>query len=381
MRRGAITTRRKAIAGLALLLAVSVTGGEQPAAAAAAAADGGCSSSVPYRSGTQGYHTFRIPAVIRIGKRTVLAFAEGRRNSAADQGDIDTVLKRSSDGGCTWGRLQVVASGHGNTFGNPTPVADPRSGRIALLLCRTVGDGYADLDRNRQVYVTSSTDGGATWARPRDITSRVKPANWTWYATGPGHAIALRHGPFAGRLLAPANHMATTAAGEVYGAHSLYSDDGGTTWRIGYIQQDPSEWINLNENSLAELPDGRVYINARDEGGFSDATRADGYSLDGGLTVQGFSPQEDLPGPVVQGAVLQTGGGALLYSAPADPVRRARMAVRVSQDGGISWATAWTVSQRPAGYSDLVELEGGRVGLLYETGATSPYETITFARR
>jgi sialidase-1 len=57
------------------------------------------------------------------------------------------------------------------------------------------------------------------------------------------------------------------------------------------------------------------------------------------------------------------------------------MAVRVSQDGGISWTTGWTVSQRPAGYSDLVELEEGRVGLLYETGATSPYETITFARR
>jgi sialidase-1 len=55
--------------------------------------------------------------------------------------------------------------------------------------------------------------------------------------------------------------------------------------------------------------------------------------------------------------------------------------VRVSQDGGISWTTGWTVSQRPAGYSDLVELEGGRVGLLYETGTTSPYETITFARR
>jgi sialidase-1 len=381
MRRGAITTRRTAIAGLALLLAGSATGWEQPAAAGSPVPDGGCSSSVPFRSGTHGYHTFRIPAVIRIGKRTVLAFAEGRRNSAADQGDIDTVLRRSSDGGCTWGPLQVVASGRGNTLGNPTPVADPRTGRIALLLCRTVGDGYVNLARNRQVYVTSSTDGGATWARPRDITSQVKPANWSWYATGPGHAIALRHGPYAGRLLAPANHMATTATGEVYGAHSLYSDDGGTTWRIGYIQQDPSEWINLNENSLAELPDGRVYINARDEGGFSDATRADGYSWDGGLTVQGLLPQNGLMGAVVQGAVLQTSGGALLYSAPADPVRRARMAVRVSQDGGISWTTGWTVSQRPAGYSDLVELEGGRVGLLYETGETSPYETITFARR
>jgi sialidase-1 len=346
-----------------------------PAAVAAEdVPDGGCADSVPFRSGTQGYHTFRIPAALRIGKRTVLAFAEGRRRSAADDGDIDTVLKRSSDGGCTWGRLQVVAAGRGKTFGNPTPVADPRTGRVVLLLCRGAGD-------TRQVYVSTSTNGGTSWSRPREITAAVKPANWRWYATGPGHAIALRHGRYAGRLLVPANHTAAVGGEVLYGAHSLYSDDGGTTWHLGYVQRIPGEWINLNESSMAELPDGRVYINARDEGGFSEATRADAYSLDGGRTVRGtFQPQEDIEGPVVQGSVLQVAGGSLLYSGPADPDRRALMTVRASEDGGSTWRTAWTVSRRLAGYSDLVELEGGLVGLLYETGTSSPYESIVFAR-
>ena len=376
MRHGPLNAKRTAaIAGLAILLA-GPAGWEVPARAAAAAAvpDPGCSSSVPFRSGTQGYHTFRIPAALRIGKRTVLAFAEGRRRSAADDGDIDTVLKRSSDGGCTWGRLQVVAAGRGKTFGNPTPVADPRTGRVVLLLCRGAGD-------TRQVYVTTSANGGASWSRPHEITSAVKPANWRWYATGPGHAIALRHGRYAGRLLVPANHTAAVGGEQLYGAHSLYSDNGGTTWHIGYVQQIPGDWINLNENSMAELPDGRVYINARDEGGFSEATRADAYSFDGGRTVRGtFQPQEDIEGPVVQGSVLQVNGGSLLYSGPADPARRALMTVRASEDGGSTWRPVWTVSRRPAGYSDLVELEGGLVGLLYETGASSPYESIVFAR-
>jgi sialidase-1 len=56
------------------------------------------------------------------------------------------------------------------------------------------------------------------------------------------------------------------------------------------------------------------------------------------------------------------------------------MAVRVSRDGGRTWTAGRTVSTRPAGYSDLLRLGGRTVGLFYETGVGSPYETITFTR-
>jgi sialidase-1 len=161
---------------------------------------------VPFRSGTAGYDTFRIPAVLMAERGTLLAFAEGRKDSAADYGDIDTVLRRSSDGGCTWDALQVVADGAGDTLGNPTPVLDPRTGLVSLLLCRTTGRS-----QNRRVYVLHSADDGADWTQPREITSSVKRPDWRWYATGPGHAIALRRGPHPGRLLAPGNHSAQRA--------------------------------------------------------------------------------------------------------------------------------------------------------------------------
>ena len=55
-----------------------------------------------YVAGQDGYHTFRIPSVILTTKGTLLAFAEARRAGRSDAGDIDLVVKRSTDGGATW---------------------------------------------------------------------------------------------------------------------------------------------------------------------------------------------------------------------------------------------------------------------------------------
>ncbi|MET9515634.1 sialidase family protein [Streptomyces sp. NPDC002994] len=345
---------------------------------------------MPYRSGASGYHTFRIPAALQVPGGALLAFAEGRRDSAADNGDIDLVLRRSLDGGCTWQPLQLVADAGKDTVGNPVPVIDPRSGDIVLVTCRTIGgatkrqvtSGRAAASV-RRVYVQRSTDGGRTWSPQRDITESVKPSDWRWYAVGPGHAVALRHGRHRGRLLVPANHSAGTTGRS--GGHSLYSDDGGHTWRVGYVSRSVGGPLALNESTLAELPDGTVYINARDHDRTAEGTRADAYSADGGLSLAvPFRPQPQLTGPTVQGSVLQVSGrpwrGPLLYSGPSDPGERLRMQVRASDDGGRSWRPVRSVSDDRAGYSDLVQTSRATVGLLYETGLTTYHDTIRFTR-
>ena len=60
-----------------------------------------------FRAGENGYHTYRIPALITTAKGTLLAFCEGRRASRSDTGDIDVVLKRSFDNGKTWSNPRV----------------------------------------------------------------------------------------------------------------------------------------------------------------------------------------------------------------------------------------------------------------------------------
>ncbi|MEU7855697.1 sialidase family protein [Nonomuraea sp. NPDC049141] len=352
-------------------------------------------TSVPYRAGTDGYHTFRIPAAVVTRAGTILAFAEGRHGSAGDSGHIDIVLKRSTDGGATWDGPRVVAAEpHKGTAGNPAPVVT-RDGRIVLVFVRNgpaateekIRRGQVAAADGRRVYVQSSDDDGVTWSAPREITSSVKQPKWRWYATGPGHALELGRGPHAGRIVVPANHSLPPAGadngteGKYNGGHSLLSDDGGASWRIGYVDGNPDGYLNINESTATELPDGRVYVSSRTDS-TAPGNRADAYSADGGQTLDApFRPQAGLVCPVVEGSVLQWDEpDVLLFSAPGVPDARAVMTVRASTDGGVTWRAVHTVSGLPAAYSDLVRVDADTVGLLYETGDTSPYSTIAFRR-
>ncbi|MFQ3562605.1 sialidase family protein [Streptomyces gramineus] len=359
-----------------------------------------CESSVPYTSGTEGYAQFRIPAAVRTGRGTLLAFAEGRHSTTGDSGDIDVVLRRSSDGGCTWGPLQVVTDGNGDTRGNPAPVVDPRTGDVVLVTSYNDGSvneaqimrGQVTAGQSRRVFVQRSRTDGRSFTAPQEITAQVKRADWRWYATGPGHAVALTEGPHRGRLVIAADHSGPPRAGSTdtgrearyYGGHAIYSDDGGHRWHLGFADDSYTGRENANETTAAQLPGGRIYFNARDQNGSSPGNRLDAWSSDGGQTLDApYTVQPTLRRvPVVQGAVLQLQGpdAPLLFSAPSVPTARQAMALWTSTDQGISFDQLLTLSTLKAAYSDLVQVDRGTVGVLYETGPRTAYDTIEFRR-
>ena len=211
-----------------------------------------------FRAGEGGYHTYRIPAMITTPKGTLLAFCEGRRNSASDTGDIDVVLRRSFDGGKTWAAMQKLADMEDDTIGNPTPVFERKTGTIFLLLTRNPGHTnekkivsgtYHD---SRTVWIIRSRDDGATWTQPVEITAQTKRPDWTWYATGPGNGIQLR----SGRLVIPCDHNRRDDGSRH--SHIIYSDDRGETWKIGAVAD-----VQTNESAIAELKDGSLLLNMR----------------------------------------------------------------------------------------------------------------------
>jgi len=320
-------------------------------------------------SGEGGYHTYRIPAIVETRKRTLLAFCEGRRSSARDAGDIDLLLKRSTDGGRTWGPAQVVADLGPDTIGNPAPVVDTKTGQIVMLLTsnggkiteRMIEEGQGD----RLVWVVRSSDDGQTWSKPEDITAQVKRPDWTWYATGPGNGIQLRK---SGRMVVACDH--TRRDSKARHSHLVYSDDRGKSWKIGAIAEEKT-----NESAVAELPDGELVLNMRSYHGRN--RRAVQRSRDGGLTLDALVMDEALVEPVCQASLIRFGRRGLLFSNPA-ATTRTRMTVRRSMDGGRTWVESKTVHEGPAAYSSLVEMRKGRIGLLYELGEKGPYERIRF---
>jgi sialidase-1 len=219
--------------------------------------------------------------------------------------------------------------------------------------------------RDRTVWIMRSTDDGASWTAPADITSHVKHADWTWYATGPGNGIQLR----SGRLVIPCDH--NTADGGRY-SHVIYSDDRGATWKIGGIAGEKT-----NESAIVELKSGELLFNMRSYHGKN--RRAVQRSTDGGLTWGPLTLDENLIEPVCQASMITDSKGRVLFSNPA-ATTRSRMTVRMSSDGGRTWAAARVIHEGPAAYSSLAMLRAGRVGLLYELGEAKPYERIAFAR-
>ena len=50
-----------------------------------------------FKSESDGYNCFRIPTIIKAKNDVILAFAEGRKKSCSDTGDVDLVYKKSYD--------------------------------------------------------------------------------------------------------------------------------------------------------------------------------------------------------------------------------------------------------------------------------------------
>lgn len=336
-------------------------------------------------SGKDGYDTYRIPSIIRAANGHLLAFCEGRKNGRSDTGNIDLVMKRSMDSGRTWSPQIIVWDDLDNTCGNPCPVLDTSTGNISLLLTwnsgkvheRDISTGFGD--DSRRVFLCTSSDHGATWSDPRDITADTKREGWSWYATGPGAGIQIQHGPHAGRLVIPCDHKEPSGNGTLFYSHVIYSDDGGATWRLGGRSPEP----NTNECEVVELTGGRLMLNMRNYRQGAKARQVC-FSSDGGQSWRDQVRNETLIEPICQASIRrvswrQSGGsdkGIILFSNPAHKTKRRQMTIRATTDDGNTWPHSMLIYQGDSAYSCLVSLPNQTVGCLYEKDG---YKKITLA--
>lgn len=352
--------------------------------------------------GQNGFHTYRIPALLKLDSGVILTFCEARKFHS-DHAENKLVMRRSQDSGETWGRLRVIADAGTDALNNPLAVQCRNTGVIILMYQKypatsesevqdasewishseqdfapnfhegAVGEGYDG--KICSTYLRRSVDDGCSWSIPQDITKNVKrPRYVTSYAGGPGSGIQLRNGKWRGRILMPFSQGPWNDM-KVY---ALLSDDGGESWRYGSVAPN-SNGAQANEVQMAELGNGDLYLNARS----FDASqrRLWAMSNDGGESWSELRDAPDLPDPRCHSSILALDPSferdTLLYSGPLHESMRKNGTLMRSLDRGRSWQKVLTVYDDFFAYSDLVQVEDQSVAVIFER---DHYERISFRR-
>ena len=353
------------------------------------------SKAVPvFVSGKEGYKSFRIPAIVKAKNGDLLAFCEGRVNSAGDFGNIKIVLKRSVDNGKTWSALQIVASNDSLQAGNPAPVVDltdPRFPQGRIFLFYNTGDGHEmELRKgkgHRDVFYKTSTDNGKTWSEATDITLQVNriyqpqinplwnfKEDWRTYANTPGHALQFHEGKYKGRIYVAANHSSGDPKPELrdYQAHGYYTDDHGATFHLS--ETVPFE--GSNESTAAQLTNNSLMMNSRNQTG---KYRIVSLSKDGGENWDTTFIDHNLPDPICEGSLLnigtKKGKSILAFCNNVSQQKRDSLTLQISFDEGKTWKKKFLIEPKNTAYSDIVKTSKKSIGVFYEADG---YKEIRF---
>lgn len=331
----------------------------------------------------QGALVYRIPGLTTTNKGTLLAVYDIRYNGIKDlQEHIDVGLSRSTDGGRTWGPMQVVMTreGYGGLPLNQNGVGDPcilydtqkKTTWIAALWTHGMPNAAAWFasgpgmtpKKTGQLLVVKSTDDGCTWSAPINLTPMVKEPSWRLLLQGPGRGITTSDGT----LVFPIQYKDST---DTPMAGIMYSKDHGAQWSISSPARS-----NTTESQVVELPDGTLMLNMRDNRGGS---RAVSITRNWGRTWEEHpTSRKALPEPVCMASLLsvkasenQTGQDLLFFSNPnTSHAPRCRTTIKMSLDNGLTWLPKHQIlldEEDNWGCSCLTLVDANHIGILYES--------------
>lgn len=292
---------------------------------------------------------YRIPSLVTTRSGTVVACADARYFGGYDNPNrIDKVVRRSTDGGRTWGPCQTVVSESGRSRMtssaaiDPSMVYVPSLNRIYLLYCHTpagVGlhqsrpttgedcQGRRFITRGNKLYLLEN-------GRLRTLSGESTP--YTAASNGDVHLGAARLGNFF-----TCDQFAEAPTSFLM---LCWSEDEGRTWSVprSLNSQVKEEWMGfigpgpgVGLVKLRPPHAGRILfpIYYGTEGSLSCCVI---YSDDGGLTWnrgQSPCPQQML----TESQLIEREDGALrLFMRNHDD--RHRVATAVSYDGGDTWS-------------------------------------------
>ncbi|MBB1508725.1 GDSL-type esterase/lipase family protein [Tessaracoccus sp. MC1756] len=373
-----VLTQIELVPGSSRIWALDYDGGTQPQMPARGMGE---FATVALQSPDKEFSNYRIPGIIQLPNGDILASYDGRPGGGDSPNPNSIVQRRSTDGGKTWGEMTYIARGsHRGTsnqgawrfgYSDPSYLYDAETDTLFNFHVYSKNQGVFgsvvgnnDGDRNViSAAVAVSKDNGHTWVQ-RSLTEVVKPANVLGQFATSGHGIQITRGEYAGRLVQ--QYASRNTDLQIY-AYSIYSDDNGQTWQRGEMIG-----VNMDENKVVELSDGTLMMNSRYNGGAN--ARWVAYSHDGGHTWTERVLDETLLDPRNNASIIRMHPDAeagsdrakelLLSNARA--TSRTNGTIWYSYDEGKTWPVAKTFRTDTMMYSDLLALQDGTFGVLFE---------------
>ena len=222
--------------------------------------------------------------------------------------------------------------------------------------------------------MVKSNDDGKSWSKPKNWTAKLKNPAWYLFAPAPGNGITLSDGTLV---------MPTQGRDEkgVPFSNLMWSRDHGKSWTISAAARS-----DTSECAVAELSDGRLMLNIRDNRNRKDKGDTNGRAVsvtgDLGASWQVHSSDHgSLPEPVCMASLLShqlaDGRSVLFFSNPRTKSKRKRMTVQMSLDDGETWTKKILLDEDGGAYSSLVMVDDKTLGILYESSrADMIFQTI-----
>ena len=339
-----------------------------------------------FTMGESGSQYYRIPAIVETENGTLVAIADQRGSALGDLPNIISIVaKTSTDKGATWNSMVTIAQASataGTTYGDAVAVYDEETGKIITVFVgnenygtNCVGLWASNSTYPLRLYKSESSDNGASWTTPVDITESIYNAvyglrtSWVGGFAGSGSAVQLKKGDKAGRLMFVVALRQNSTWGGNCSNYAVYSDDNGATWQVS-----TAACTSGDEAKVVELENGDLLMsikNRKDDSSNGSGYRLMAKSTDQGATWTTAEVNNNLMDPACNGDVVSIeydGQYYLLHSLPASTSTRENVTVYASLDGGETWPISRKIYNGYSAYSSLEVLNDGTIGILVEEG-------------